>query len=640
MMQQVELMPPRKIRPPFAPKALAGRTVTVDIPRDVRARLRTPQKMKVSEWAELKRVVPEGAHEGPWRSELAPHTVKIMDTYGLPWVREVWFCGVEQSGKTNTMINCMGWAVDCDPGNIFYLMPTESSSNQIVGQKIKPTFQRSPALSKYLSARQDDTTMARIALRHGVTIFPAHANSPTSMATFAAKHCFGDEVDKYPAMAGRETDPITLLKKRNRNYRGRFKRFFSSTPAGAYIYKGMQACHQVWDFRVKCPECCDYIHMDVDHLVLDENATADNVDRIGVQYACNGCGALWDDHDRESSIRNGRWQCVKGDDIARPAKVGFHHRAWECMDIPLVEIAAAWLKTKSGEVSAKIAWANGYEAEDYKQDNAVHAADTILRLCDDRPRDLVPQDTACLLMQVDTQQLGFYYEIRAALFGASTTSAQIRSGYVEKFTDLVEIAALDFHDVSGKAYRVMSALIDSGGTRKAGAKHSRTSEVYAFCKANPIFKAIKGADRASSPWRVTNIDRWPGTNKAIPGGLHLYTINVNYYKDALSGKLQISPDDPGAWLLYSGHTAEELMRIDAGEQLPNRLKEYATHFCTEYRDETGQWLHDRSKGRNDYWDVGVYFIFHCDLLRVAEWQPEDQDEQPKRKVYSRGIRRD
>ena len=118
---------------PGLPGYLAGRAVDFDLPRALRLRLRHPEKIRVSEWAEKYRIVSDGAHEGPWRHEYAPHTVRIMDTFGQPWVREVWFCGVEQSGKTNTMINCIGWCIDCDPGGIFYLMPTEDTADKITG---------------------------------------------------------------------------------------------------------------------------------------------------------------------------------------------------------------------------------------------------------------------------------------------------------------------------------------------------------------------------------------------------------------------------------------------------------------------------------------------------------------------------
>lgn len=602
------------------PVSLLGKEVAFDLPRQLRMVMRHPEKIKVSEWAEKYRVVSDGAHEGPWRHDYAPHTVKIMDTFGLPWVREVWFCGVEQSGKTNTMINCISWAIDCDPGGIFYLMPTEDTAAKVTSGKIRPTLQKSPRLARYLSPRQDDTTLARINLTHGVTIWPAHANSASSMATWTAKHCFGDEVDKYPATVGKEADPITLIKKRNRNYKGRYKRFFSSTPAGLFIYKGVQNCHQVWEYRVKCPHCHEFIKMDAEHLIIPAEATPEQIEREGCSYACNECGTEWDDQAREHAIRMGHWYCVQGADNPRPHKVGFHHRAWECLDITLAEIAAAWLRAKQGDYNSKVAWANGYEAIDYVEEQKDRQEDTILALRDDRPRDIVPRGAQCLLMEVDTQARGFWYVVRAFGWGSSLPSWKVRSGYVESFADLLAIAGADFHDPDGKLFRVVVGIIDSGGGSGPIPQHSRTAEVYEFCRANPLFRPVKGR-RGGDPWSVKRLDFYPsrdGKKRPIPGGLNLYTIDVTLWKDTLASKLAIAPDDPGAFLLDA----------DTGD-------DYARQMCVEYKDGN-HWECPRGKD-NHYWDCEVYGLALADMLQLRLRKPEEQ--QPARRIMSRGVQR-
>ena len=99
--------------------------------------------------------------------------------------------------------------------------------------------------------------------------------------------------------------------------------------------------------------------MDGEHLVLAEGATVETVESDGCAYACNSCGSIWDEADRMRAIRGGAWVAVKGSDLARPAKVGFIHRAWECLDVTLREIGVAWLKKQNGTLTDKIAWANG-----------------------------------------------------------------------------------------------------------------------------------------------------------------------------------------------------------------------------------------------------------------------------------------
>lgn len=603
---------------------LAGRTIApFALPRSVQLRIKKPEKIGGAEWATRYRVVTDGAHEGPWRHEYAPHTVKIMDTFTLPWVLEIWFCGVEQSGKTNTMINCMGWAIDCAPGNIFYLMPTEDTAAKITGGKLKPVIKRSPRLARYLTGRDDDLTLARLNLGNGVAIMPAHANSAASMASWAAKYCFGDEVDKYPAMAGKEADPITLIKKRNRTYRGRYKRFFASTPAGRFIYRGMQHCHQVWEMRVRCPDCGELVRMDAEHLHMPDGVTAENVELSSVGYACNACGVVWSERDRLDAIRGGAWVCVKGDDVVRPKKVGFHHRAWECLDIALSEIAAAYLKAKSGGTADRVSWANGYEAVDYVEEQVDREAAQIMRLVEpSMPRGVAPRDPCHLAMVVDTQQVGFYYQVWVYGWGRDLETWRIEHGYVEHFDHLLDIVGREWPDADGKKYRIGSAWIDSGGgTNPFNPKHSRTAEVYEFCRRNPLFRPIKGRREQAQPWNASRIDFFPsrdGRKIPIPGGIVLYTINVTLYKDELARKLLVEPGDPGAYHLHA----------EMGD-------DYVKHMCAEYKDERGWWHCPRHKD-NHHWDIGVYGLAAADILGIKNMQMPGESS-ARRRVLSNGV---
>lgn len=594
------------------------------LPQAIRRRMRQPEKIRVSDHAERYRIVTDGAHIGPWRHDYAPHTVKIMDTFGKGHVREVWFCGVEQSGKTNTMINCMGWCIDCDPGTIFYLMPTEATADRIVGEKIKPVLRQSPRLAGYLTDRADDVTLSRINLNHGMTIFPAYANSPSSMASFTAKHCFGDEVDKYPAMAGKEADPITLIKKRNRTYRGRYKRFFASTPAQMFIFKHTMSCPQVWQWRVRCLHCNELIEMDGDHLILPDDATPESLEAAGsVGYACNHCGAVWSDDDRRQAIRRGCWVAVKGEDLHRPTRVGFHHRAWECLDVPLLEIALAWLRGKNGAMAEKVAWANGYEAIDYEHIQKDRDEEHILRLVDaSQPKEIVTRDTSCLLLLVDTQRVGFFYQVWAYGYGRDLNVAVIDHGRVQAFANLIDLAAKTYKDPDGKPYRILSAFIDSGGgTNPNNPKHSRTTEVYEFCRRNPIFKPLKGRRTMEQPWDVKRLDYYPGTKGqkiAIPGGLTLYKINVTIYKNELAGKLQAEADNPGSIRLHAGIG-----------------KDFAAQLCVEYQDDHGWWICPRNKA-NHHWDIGVYGLAAADIVGIRNFRRPGETPQARR-ILSKGV---
>lgn len=632
MVEQACLIPPvdRPV-PPFVPSlwrsALAGRTVTVErLPLSVRQRLRTPERIRVSEHAARYRQVTDGLHTGAWRHELAPHTVKIMDTYCLPWVREIWYCAVEQSGKTATMTNCMQWAVDCDPGDVFYLMPTEQTAVRVMAGKIIPMIRQSERLGRYLTGRDDDLGLQRISFKHGVTIRPAWANSAASMATFSAKHNFGDEVDKYPPRAGAEASPIVLIRKRGRLYKGNSKCFFGSTPGEArFIWRGVQSCQQVWHYALACPHCSELVRPEGEHLVLPDKVEPDSLTADQVGLACPSCGAVWDEIAREQAIRAGRWVCVKGADLARPRTVGFHHRAWDCLDVPLHEIGAAWLRAKTGTTADKVAWANGYEATDYDEEQQDRKEDEILRLvAESQPREVVPDDVCCLVLLADTQRIGFYYQVWAFGWGPDVPIWMIDHNYVEHFANLVDLTGRSWLSADGREHRVCAGFIDSGGgTNPDKPKHSRTVEVYEFCRHNPLFKPLKGRRTMVQPWNVTRLDFYPsrsGKKVPIPGGLNLYTLNVTVYKNELSRKLLSDIGAPGGMTLHAG-TGED----------------YARQMCAEYQDERGHWICPRNKA-NHHWDLGVYGVAAADIMMIRNMRRPGEQTAPSRRVISKGVR--
>jgi phage terminase large subunit GpA-like protein len=630
------------LEPWFSPAVrarLAGRTIDLATTPALRRALRVPTVISVSENAEKhRRVTAVDADPGPWRPDLVPHAQKVMDTYGLPWVEEVWFCAVERAAKTNIMLNCLAWAIRCDPGNAFVLSPTELDSGKIVSKKIIPMLQASPGLSRYLSHRMDDTAKTLIGLNHGMSIFPAHANSASTMAAFYGKHCFAEEVDKYPPRTGREASPITLIRKRGRDRRGS-KRMFSSTPAQQFVWKGVQECHQVWEYELCCPVCGGKFVPTQEHIVIGDGATAEAVERgeSEVHLSCRleNCGTLLTEPEREAAYRWGLWIATKGASIERPAKVGFILPAWGLPAVPLTEIGAAILKARSGDLADKIALANGYAATDFADKLSDRKEDAILRLRDDRPAGMVPSEADALSLHVDTQDKGFWYTVRAWRFGLDLKSWLVKAGYVgssraDDFTSIDAVRTAVYLDANGTPHHIMAGIVDTGG--------HRTSEVYAWCKATGILAARGAISRKTQPVTVGHIERFPGTNKPIPGGLKLYSLDTHYHKDILANKLQIDITDPGAWVLHSGLTFDQLA-TGARDQAHN-LEEYARQMCVEYRDERNLWQCQNNKA-NHLWDCEQMALALAMYLGWQNAQRTDAEPiKPQRRIYSKGVRRD
>ena len=612
---------PQTLKPLAAFAHLSGRTVTTTPSRSLRRRMRTPAPLTVSQWADQHRRVTEiDAKPGRWRNEMVPHAVPIMDSISKPWVRQVWICLPERGAKTQILLNTVCWGIDqgAQAGNIFWLMPTEADARKALGERIIPAFRakddhgRPGRIARYLSHAADDTSRGSIRFNHGIRLFPAWANSPGSMASYFGRINIADECDKFPERTSEGTDPITLFLKRARDDRHRSKYVFASTPAGKFIHKGAQACQQINTWALRCPDCGDYVLPTAEHLVIPEGTTVDNINTADLNMVCPspGCGSLWDEEARAVAYHGGRAQTIKGAEITRPESIGWHIPAYFFPIIPLTEIAAAFLRMKTGDHAAKVAWANGYEVIDYVEElTSERGEDHLLAYRCELPRNLAPRGTAKIGLVVDTQQDHFYYQVWAYGYQPEIKLHLIRHGIVQSFEDVTALTAEQFETVDGKVLPIATGLIDSGGTKRGWQKHSRTVEVYAWCAANRKMVPIKGVSSAGAPISYKTIEIWPGTTKKIPGGLVRANVQVDLYKDDLARLLAIQPDDPGALSFHS--------EIDSA---------FSKHFCSEVKDENGDWQHDRKKGRNDYWDCAVYALALREMLKTRIGRDPDSVE--------------
>jgi phage terminase large subunit GpA-like protein len=640
--EQITLIEPQRLpvsswMPARWRAAVSGQVVSLRIPDPVRRRCKKPKKMTPSELVYKHRRMDgqDGGHAGNYRFEFGKHARKIMDTYAKPWTREIWLCGVDQASKTNCMLSCIFWKVDQQPGNIFYQMPSAEASDKIMGLKLIPMLKKSPRTAGLLSPRSDDTSLSKIVLPIGMTILPAHAGSPTATATFSADATFSDEVDKME-MVGKEASPIDRIKMRGRTKKFS-KDFFSSSPAEKYIYKGAMSCVQVWEGTVRCLSCGELMKMHEDQVIIPDGVTIDDIKKNKdlVEYACDKCGYLHTEADREEAYQriesdNDAWICIKGEDITEPEEVGFILSAFPLPDVKLKEIAQTVIKARAGDVSAKRKLAHSIKAVDVEDDLSDREEDAILALRDDRPAGVVHPDSDILTIQIDTQDKGFWVVIRGWQYGLSLKSWLVRAAYIPsaRFDDFSGLDKLLFEDqyfdLSGKEYKISYGIIDSGG--------HRTREVYEWSKRTGIFASKGAKGRKAQPVTISNIQFWPGTNKPIPGGLKLYNLDTHAHKDILADKLKIDITDGGAFVLHSGYSKQQLEMMAKHPEIPqkNGLETYAKHFVAEYVDEKGLWQCSGQK-RNDFWDceaMGIALAYYLGFQNmVSANQPQTQKQQ-------------
>lgn len=624
----------------------------LDIPFDTLGELEVLQAkepLPTSALAEKYRSVTIGAHRGNWDNAVTPYLVEIMDAGDLPHVEELVICGPPQSGKTNACINILLRHIYRYGGNgKFIMFPTELLAKLFYRVRMVPILQSHALLRGRLSPDPRDTTSEKISLRDGTHLFPAWGSSAAKLSSFPADFVWADEIDKNAELTGDESDPLSLLEDRVRTARRRLiLKCSSPTLETGHIWRAMDRCQVRFERHAVCPHCFEEQALDHSRItwpgqtgLFDKKQEVNQPDQDPemlksmrlARYVCPHCGSLWDDLERNAAVRNGQWKTPDGLTVAqafsiRPRSAGFHITGEICPDISLSDIAAEIIRSRSGDEAAEKRLYNSFLGRIWKQaQRATVTESAVMRYKSELPRNLVPPDTAALWLLTDTQQDSFYYELWSCSYAPELHLHMVNHGILKEFMDIEGMLAASFTDHETRQFRISSGLIDSGGTRRGWQKHSRTMEVYEWCSRNRVIIPHKGMHgRTGDLISFKTIATFPGTNKAIPGGLTRANLRVDLFKDELERLLQLDPDSPSALSFHC--------EIDEA---------FAKHFTAERKDKNGDWQHDKKNGRNDYFDCTVYALALREMLKLRiprKPEPTTENKTPKKEINKNERRR-
>lgn len=599
------------------PEVMAGRAHVYRMGAE-KLRLKKPRRIPVSQWAEKYRVVMQSSRPGKWRNATAAYQAGIMDAIDHPAVETVVNCKPPQAGGTECAHNFVGSRVDMDPGEVLYVYPDDPTATLNSKDRIQPMLENSPRMRVYMTGNDDDVSGKRIKLKHMI-IYLASAQSASQLANKPCRYVVFDETDKYPQELKGESDPISLGRKRTTTYAHSRKMIELSTPTTEHgaIWSSLKTCQLVFHFWPRCPHCGEHQPMHFGGIKWDGGSQADpaEVRAYGLAwYECNHCQRAWPDDDRDDAVRAGQWRADSGGhpmfeamdasmgdalglelfaalDKVQPKKIGFHMSAWISPWVSLSECAAAFLDGQRDKTKLKD-FSNGYEAVPWKEYYQSRAEDSIVALQDEHDEGDVPEWADVLLLGADTQDNGFWYEIRAFARGPELRSHGVRRGFVESLAALEEVALNTVYcKPSGVEVPLRAGLIDAMG--------HRTVEVYDWCRRVKVIQPLKGERRMDQLSAMTLIDKMPGGGRAIPGGLPLHRIDTNHFKNLLAAKLQISVADPGAWTFSRG--------LDPS---------HARHYVAEDVDpKTGYWACPQGRA-NHLWDCSVYVLALAYILRL------------------------
>lgn len=501
--------------------------------------LQPPPDITLSQWADKYRYLSSEAavEPGRWRTSRAPYQKEIMNAVTDMNIQKVVFMSASQMGKTDSCIlNPFGYYTHYDPAPIMVMEPTLQMAEDLSKDRVSTMIRDTPVIRERIndkSRTSGNTILHKIFPGGHLTL--VGANSPASLASRPIRILLADELDRYPASAGKEGDPLFLAEQRTKTFWNR-KIVCVSTPTvkGASRIETEYENSTMGQWNVPCPCCGEYQTLEWRKIVFDSKHFMEG--NREVSMVCEACAVV-------SGEIAWKHQAQLGKFIHRYPKratVGFAinglastFNSWEDIVQKFLEAKG---EAKKGNLEPLKSWTNTEMGETWEEEGDAVDDEELLNRLEAYVAE-VPEQVVCITCGVDVQDDRFEYEFVG--WGPGKESWGIEYGAI--YGDLKLQAVWDeldrhllrtFRKTDGTALTVICSCIDSGG--------HFTNQVYRFCKTrqNRRVYAIKGKGGSEVPF-ISKPSR--GNREQTP----LFTIGVDTGKSLVMDRLEVKHPGPG-----------------------------------------------------------------------------------------------
>lgn len=493
-----------------------------------------PPQITTSQWADERLYLsPEdSAEQGKYTSARAPYQRGIMDAFNEEGAEEITVMSSAQVGKTLIFKAVIGFHIDVDPAPILVVQPTVEMAETFSKDRIAPMIRDTPVLRGKVNdakSRDSGNTIQKKNFPGGhVTMIGA--NAPAALASRPIRIVLCDEVDRYPASAGTEGDPVNLARKRTITFRSRKRVGLFSTPT----IKGKSRIERAWKrsdqrrYNVPCPHCSEA------HVLRWENISIIDDDPSTARMSCPACGGLIEDAHKPAMLEAGQW-IKENPDSKLP---GFHINELYSPWRTFAEIAADYYAAKGNPEEEKTWW-NTSMGEPFEDDGERADAEELAKRRENYDADTLPAGVLTVTGGVDTQKDRL--EVEFTGWGAGEESWGIEPIVLngnpaepeiwKRLDDL--LATTRFTTEDGRVLRVAACCIDSGG------HHVQQVYEYATPRAARNIWAVKGQFGARPVWpkRQTKSKKYRGHTVRM--------IGVDTAKDTIYARWQVAEGKPG-----------------------------------------------------------------------------------------------
>ena len=535
-----------------------------------------------------------------------------MDAVTDEKTTEVVVMSSAQVGKSEAILNTVGYFVDYQPAPILLLQPTLEMAEAFSKDRLAPMIRDTPALRDRFGdprARDAGNTLLHKQFPGGhITL--AGSNSAASLASRPIRVVVADEIDRYPVSAGTEGDPLALAEKRTATFWNR-KILKVSTPTVKDVSR-IEAAFKESDqrfFYVPCPHCGEAQILKWANVHWPEKAPDE------AAYFCALCGAKWAESERVRAIRGGSWRA------SAPFKgiAGFHISELYSPWSSLAKIANEFLRAKEFPERLKT-WVNTSLGEVWEEHRDAKDPALLQNRAEDYELGTAPAGALLITAGVDVQGDRLEAYTWGYGEGEEAWALDFRAFYGDParplvWEQLLEHLARPLAHELGAQVVPRTIAIDSGGLH--------TQVVYSFCRHNAARRtdfgnqqiiAVKGQSQAGKAIigkpTAQDIDL---RGDRIARGVQLWPVGSAAAKQLIYSRLNIEVPGPG----YV-HTTKALPEDFWNQLIAERLvTKYVRGFPSL------EWQLPKGR-RNEALDCSVYaYAAACQLglqrMRPLDW---------------------
>lgn len=568
---------------------------------------------------------------GPFRCARTPYIKGPMLAFQALFIEELILVFGRQLAKSTFIYNCLCYIIGNRPGPSLMLFPDRELCKYTSKNRIQAQFDISPAIIRQKTSNADD--YGTFEMRFLMMVLDlGWAGSGSQVMSKPEQFLFFDEIDEFKSMVGKGvSNPVTSAEQTTSNFPHR-KIVKTSTPSEEdnHIWVALKTAKFIFEYWVPCSHCGEKQILMWSQIKWPDDIRDPEKVCLVTKYKCCHCGESFNNNDKIRMLPYGEWRArikelVDGENPAAneiledkivpildtislkdfldqklSIKIAFHLPQWYSPfeNATLGHTAKEFLEAQN-DFTKKRDWTKFKKAQPYVERIKTAAYVELLNNKINIPPLICPHDTHTVIATVDPGQGGFWFLVCAwRIIEMVPTCHIMQYGFIPSWKDVTDLCFTNVYaveDIENDFRHVWRFGVDTGGS-KYDEDLTMTEAAYIWLRKNArqnIF-GVKGKSLSKSSKRVTLsiIDKMPGhQSEIIPGGLAIWIVDTEAFKDAIQFYLAQEPGMPGG-LTFHSETQDDLI----------------SHLLSEKKERNKKGVLEwKKKGKHNHWlDCLVY----------------------------------